>query len=253
MKKIIVTALSAVGLLASGVVVADSHSELPDFAPIETYTCNYNEGMGPEDLDEAAAGWNKWMDDEGQGNYWAATVVPVYFGPDAFDFGWIGSWTSGTEMGTGTDKWLTEGGEYAAKFAAVADCNTHSGFAGSMIKAPPDTSPDTIVLAFSDCNITTDDPNADLFAKFAQWTEFAEERGYKNGAWVLFPVYGAGGAKFDFKMVQGYDSFADQGADWDLYASGDYVKAGEINAGDWECDDARIYRATVRRRIAEED
>lgn len=253
MKKILVTAFSAVSMFVSAAVLAEDAPELPSFSPVETYTCSYNEGMGPDDLDEATAAWNEWMDENDQGTYFAATVVPVYFGPDAFDFGWIGAWTSGTEMGTGHDMWMNEGGEYAAKFADVADCDTHSGFASSMIKAPPsETSPDKIVLAFTDCNITTDDPNADLFAKFAQWTEYATERGYKNGSWVMFPVYGAGGAEFDFKMVNGYDSFADQGADWDLYGSGDYIKAAEINGGDWECDDARVYHATIRRRMAED-
>lgn len=252
MKKTIVTALTAVGLLASNAVVADNHDDR-GFYPVETYTCTYNEGMGTDDLDEATAAWNKWMDDEGQNNYWAATVVPVYFGPDTFDFGWIGSWGSGTDMGKGTDMWMTEGLEYAAKFAAVADCNTHSSFAASEIKAPTENTPDTIVLAFTDCNITTDDPDVDMFGKFAEWTEYAEGRGYKNGSWVLFPVWGAGGAEFDFKMVNGYDNFTDQGTDWDLYASGDYRKASDINDGTWECDDARVYHGTIRRRMAEED
>ena len=254
MKKILIAAISAASVLLSTTAIGQDEPALPKFSPIETFTCTYNEGMGPKDLDKATAAWNKWMDANKVGDYWAATVVPYYFGPDAFDFGWIGAWSSGTAMGQGTDMWTTKGTEHAAKFAAVGDCNTHSGFAASMTRDPGgEGSSDSLVLEFTDCNITTDDPNADLFGKFGQWADFAKERGYKGGSWVLFPTYGAGGAEFDFKMIRGYDNFAEMGANWDLYASGDYIKANEINDGNWECDDARVYIATVRRRMAEED
>lgn len=255
MKKKLIAALTAAVVCVSGAAFAqDDQAELPTFSPIETYTCTYKEGKGPADLDAAVAAWNAWMDEEGVTSYWAATVTPYYFGPDAFDFGWLGAWSSGATMGTGTDTWLSEGGEYAAKFAAVMDCDTHSAFAGTEIKEPPgDGNPDNIVLTFTDCNIAEIDGIVDLFAALNAWAEYSTERGYQNGTWLLFPAYGGGGAEFDFKIVNSYENHAAMGTNWDLFASGDYVKHGELTGAAYECDDARVYNAKIRRRMAENE
>ena len=229
---------------------------MPSFAPVETYTCNYNEGMGPDDLDGAVDKWNAWMDDEGQTNYFAATLVPIYYGAETFDFGWLGFNLTGSEMGAGTDHWLAKGGEHQANFAAVADCDTHSGFASTRVKEAYDDGEEDdgqFVLTFTDCKITTEDDSVDILGAISQWTAYATEQGYKNSAFVMFPVYGGGGAEVDFKMVQGYDNFSDLGEDWERYGKGDYIKAGEFNPGLYDCDDARVYLGTVRREIPEEE
>jgi len=255
MKKKLIAAAAATMVFVSGVAIAQDEQEMPSFAPVETYTCNYNEGMGPADLDAATEKWNAWMDDEGQTNYFASTLVPAYYGSETFDFGWLGFYATGSEMGAGTDHWLTEGGEHQANFAAVADCDTHTGFASTEVKTPPDNDDEddgSFVLTFTDCTITTDG-DEDILGAIGQWAAYATERGYKNGAWVMFPVYGGGGAEYDFKMVNGYGDFSAVGTDWDLYAEGDYVKAGELNPGLYDCDDARVYVGTVRRDMAQEE
>ncbi len=254
MKKYLIAVLAAAVIPVSGSVFAEDEQEEMLISPVETFTCTYEEGKGPADLDAAVDAWNAWMDEENDHTYWAATVTPYYYGPDAFDFGWIGAWNSGATMGAGTDKWLSEGGEYAEMFNAVADCETHSGFASVMLKEPPgDDDPDNLVLTFTDCNVVSEDPDADLMGALSAWAEYATTRGYRNGSWVLFPVFGGGGAEFDFKIVDGYDTHTDLGADWDLYASGDYEKDDELNGGIYECDDARMYVGSIRRRIAEDE
>ena len=124
-----IAALAAVTVFVSGAVLAQDEQKLPEFSPIETYTCNYKDGMDSGDFDAVVDAWNAWMDKDGDNSYWAATVTPYYYGSETFDIGWIGAWKDGASMGTGTDRWLSEGGEYAAQFAAVVDCETHSGFA----------------------------------------------------------------------------------------------------------------------------
>ena len=209
--------------------------------------------MDTGDFDAAVDAWNAWMDGEGDNAYWAATLTPFYYGSETFDIGWIGAWKNGASMGTGTDRWLSEGGEYAAKFAAAVDCESHSGFASSQIKEPPDeNAPDSIVLTFTDCNIAESDEEVDLFAAFNAWATYATERGYQNSSWVLFPVFGGGGAEFDFKIVNSYDNYAELGHDWDLYAEGDYLKNTELTGAAYECDDDRVYNATIRRRFETE-
>jgi hypothetical protein len=251
MKKLQIAALAASIVFVSGTALGQDDAALPSFSPLETYTCNYNEGMGPDDLDAAVDAWNAFMDKEGDTDYFAATIVPIYFGAETFDFGWLGANSSGTAMGEGNDRWMSKGSEYAAKFAAVADCDTHSGFASTQIKTGDGgPAPDHFVITFSDCAIKDDNP--DLFGAMNAWSAYASERGYKNSAWALFPVYGGGGAEFGFKLVNAYDNFSDLGTDWDLYASGDYVKHGELTDGAYECDDSRVYAGQTRRQSPSE-
>ena len=254
MKRNLIAVLTAALVFMSGNAFAQDEQEMPSFSPVEAYTCNFNEGMGPDDLDAAVAKWNAWMDDEGQTNYFAATLVPIYYGTETFDFGWLGFNPTGSEMGAGTDHWIAAGGEQRADFAAVTDCDTHTGFASTEVKAPAENDEDdgSFVLTFTDCTITTDG-DEDILAAIGEWNDYKTESGYNNGAWVMFPVYGGGGAEYDFKMLQGYDNFSDLGEDWERYSKGDYVKAGELNPGLYECDDARVYLGTVRREMAEEE
>ena len=62
MKKNLIAAVAATLVFVSGAAVAQDEQEMPSFSPVETFTCNYNEGMGPADLDDAVDKWNKWMD-----------------------------------------------------------------------------------------------------------------------------------------------------------------------------------------------
>lgn len=224
--------------------------------PVEIFTCSYLEGKGSGDLDAVIAEWNDWMDDRGVDDYFAMTLTPFYFGASgySFDVGWLGSWPDGASMGRGTDRWITEGGEMAATFGDVVDCDTHSNFATIELKSPGEgPAPDTIVAAFSDCEVTEGVPFDELMAALESWSAYQEESGYSNGAWMMFPVYGGGGVEFDFKLVDGYDNHTALGADYDRYGrGGDYVKYGELLGDKLECDDARVYNARIRRRPATE-
>ena len=73
--------LATSGLICTfmtGPAVADSHadSELDPASPIELFTCNYNEGQGPADLDKAVDAWNAWADRQNLAEYSAWTRGP---------------------------------------------------------------------------------------------------------------------------------------------------------------------------------
>ena len=242
------------GIVTPGVALAqDEQAPQLMVAPIETFTCNYVDGKGPADLDGVIDDWNKWSDKKKLNQYFAMTMTPQYFGANyRFDVGWLGAWTDGAAMGRETDVWTSEGADVAAKFASVVDCDTHSNFASVQLKSPGEgPAPDKLVVTFSDCNIMEGVEFDDLMAALNEWSAYQEEKGYGNGAWILFPVYGGGGAEFDFKLVDGYDSYAELGADYDRYGNGgDYVKFDELLGGKMECDDARVYDGIVRRRSA---
>ena len=140
MKSVRVTAASAALflLVGSAPVVADNHEEESDggFIPIEIFACNFEDGMGPDDLNAVTAKWNEWMDEEGATDYFAALMYPNFSNDLGFDVGWIGGWSDGNAMGAGTDMWMGQSGELGAEFDAVLDCPSHTLFASARMKDP---------------------------------------------------------------------------------------------------------------------
>ncbi|MBT8103793.1 MAG: hypothetical protein KJO95_12540 [Gammaproteobacteria bacterium] len=253
MKKSPIVNLTAILVFALGAVsaVGQETSEEPVITPVETYTCNYNEGKGPADLDKVIDGWSAYMDEQGADNYFAMTLTPHYFGAKTFDVGWLGSAMSAEELGAGADAWMKDGAKQAAAFASVITCDSHSNFATMQIKeSPGETAPDNIVLTFSNCSAVEGNSMEEVFAAMDAWTAYSTENGYRNGTWVMFPAYGVDDADFDFKLVNGYDNHTDMGKDYDHYANGGgYQKHAELLGGVLSCDITRVYDGVIRRRI----
>lgn len=254
MKRSLTFATTTALVFSLGVASAQDEEAARTITPVDTYTCNYNEGKGPADLNAAIDGWNAWMDEQGSDNYFAMTMTPHYYGPETFNVGWLGFAPTAEALGAGADNFAANGQAQAAAFGSAITCETHSNFASMTVKEPPErASPDSLVLAFSDCSVTDGVSMGDVFGGLDQWTAYQTEKGYQNGSWVFFPAYGGGGEEFDLKMVNAWDSHADRGKDYDLYANGGgYQKRGEIMGDMLSCDSSRIYDGAVRRRIAED-
>jgi len=252
--------LAALGCAClGGTAIADEH-ESPGmdagsmsgmrFTPVQTYTCNYNDGKGPADLDAAIGKYTAFLDEIGDEDYFAMTVTPRFHGPDTFDVGWLGTWPDGDAMGAGLDVWVNAGSEYAQAFGEVVTCDSHSMYASTELKAPPEgPPPDRIVLAFSDCNVPNPDDWENLMAALGQWVAHMESRGYEAGEWMMFPVLGGGGAEYDFKHVTAWDSYSTMGMEFEMYGTGgDWMKHGELTGDMLQCDDARVYDGRIVRR-----
>ncbi len=255
MKRSLIFATTTALVFGLGVASAqEEEAAASTITPVDTYTCSYNEGKGPADLDAVIDGWNAWMDEQGMDNYYAMTMTPHYYGPETFDVGWLGFAPTAEELGAGADNYAVNGQAQAAAFGSAITCDTHSNFASMTVKEPPErASPDSLVLAFSDCSVADGVSMSDVFAGLDQWSAYQIEQSYQNGSWVFFPAYGGGGEEFDLKMVSAWDSHADRGKDYDLYANGGgYQKRGEIMGDMLSCDSSRIYDGAVRRRIEED-
>lgn len=242
-------------VVGSPAVLAEDEADVPHYDPLETYTCNYRDGKGSADLDAVIEQWNAYMDENDDDQYFAMTLTPQYHGAETFDIGWLGVAPTGEQMGQGTDDFAANGGEIGAAFGSVLDCDTHSLFASMQVKAPPEREmPDSVVVAFSDCNVKDGQDWDEMFAGLGAWSQYGTDNGYTNGTWVLFPAYGSGDEGYDFKIVNSYDSHADLGRNFDLYGSGGgYIKHGEIMGDMLDCNVSRLYDGKVRRLINEED
>jgi hypothetical protein len=257
MHKTVLLALASASFVIAGspAAFAQEEDKGPEFAPLETFTCDYREGKGPADLDDAVDTWTAYMDENDADQYLAMTMTPQMHGSETFDVGWLGVAPTGEEMGQGRDGYRANGGESAAAFDAVLDCNTHSQFASLQIKEPPEReNPGNLVISFSDCEIEEDLKFSDVVAGLRAWGEYQAANGYSNGTWALFPAYGSGDEDFDFKLVHAYDNHAGMGRDFDLYGTGGgFMKRREIMGDMLDCNVGRVYDGTVRRTINDEE
>jgi hypothetical protein len=250
--------VSALLFGCTGLAVADSHeADGPSFNPVEGWTCNYNDGKGPADLDKTVAAWNEWMDDKGQGDYFAVTMTPNYFGERAFDVAWVGVWRDGNAMGRGADLWINEGGEIADGFSEVLTCDSHANFASQNVKQPAqndeDPDDDTFVVTFSNCSIREGRTIDEYMAAQEEWKAYADEHGFTGGTWIWWPVYGESDNDYDFKIVSSADDHAAMGANWQLFSEGHYAKSNELFDDIVNCDIGRVYDGRTVREMADDD
>lgn len=255
MKKTLLTLLTGGLVFAGGINTAMAQDEDGSASPLEIYTCSYADGKGPADLDKVVANWNKWADDQGVTDYSAWTMTPYFFSSEQdFDVIWLGATKTGKSMGAAQDTWLATGGKLADEFNSVIPCDSHSMSAVVQFKAPPEPEDPSsnFVLDFSDCTIGDGKHfSTDVAPALKAWSKLREEQGSTAGMWALFPVYGGGGEKYDFKFVVSHGNYSEMGADFDSY---DSAKAREIFPyGMLDCDSSRSYMVTSRRRAESAD
>ena len=260
MKKILTAAMSALMFLfvGSGAALAqDEDAAEAPARPVETFTCNYLDGKGPANLDPVIDEWNAWMDENGTGDYFSATMTPQYYGEWPFDIGWVGAWANGNAMGSGTDQWVHNSGDLPGQFSEVFDCTSHSSFVSIQLREQADTGAepdDHFVLNFSNCSFKEDAGGYEaLMSAQAEWNAYADEHGFVSSAWMWFPIAGETNGDYDFKYVVGTPDHTTSGANWQLFTDGHWEKSEDLFSEVLDCDISRVYDGTVRRRFAAED
>ena len=246
-----ISVLAGLALLATGPVMAQvSEGGLGKVLPVELFACTYNNRQDADDLNSVISRWNRWMDERSIDNYAAWTLAPYYYGPEQeFDLLWMGAYTDGNAMGAGTDQWLAEGGDIDEGFQEVLTCGAHIGLASAMYKSPPDNAtPTTAIIRMMDCKLNEGHRYEDIKAAEMKWAEHMISSGSTTGTWHWFPIYGGGGADYDYKVVNAYANFTEMGADWERFSNGGGRDVSTEVFGDIDdCDDARVYIATSVR------
>ena len=255
MKNKILAALTAALLTFCGWTTAlaqEEEAKPPYVTPVDTFTCSYNDGQGPEDLDKAIANWNAYMDEQGATDYGAITLTPYYYGADTFELGWLGFWTNQEAMGAGIDNYLASGGKSAEGFNKALTCDSHEHWATINVKQPKEgPPPDNFVLMFSNCTVAEETEWPELKGAIDKAVDYMTEQDFGNGAWMMWQVFGGGGeTDWDFKWVTSYDNYTDFGKAYQHNANGGGRQAMREIMGDLlDCDAARVYNAKTVRRI----
>ena len=256
MNKKVVSSFAVVPLLLVGwgaAIAQDEEEKPPYVVPVDTFTCTYNDGKGPKDLDKVVAAWNAHLDEEGVDDYAAMTVTPNYYGQDTFQVGWLGWWTSQEAMGAGIDSYRAgAAGKFDPMFAEVISCDTHSHYASVQVKSPPEGEmPDNLVLMFSNCTRNDEVEWDDLWDRIGKGVEYMESHGYNHAAFMMWPVFGGEGEpEWDFKWVNVHENYTEFGKAYQHNANGGGRQAmNEIMDNGLDCDPARVYDAKVVRKI----
>ena len=240
---------------ASGAVLAqDDEPENPTMRVVEGWTCDYNEGKGPADLKKANDAWNKWMDETGQNDYYAAIISPYFFGEQNFDIGWLGVARDGNVFGSGTQRWIDEGGEVGKLFGEAITCKSHTAWV-SMTTDPRDgdgndrdESDNDFVLSISNCSINEGHTFDEFLAASKKWDAYGKENGINTVGWAWFPVAGESNGDYGFKAVSAADDFVKLGANWQKFMEGHWRASEEIFDDITDCDSSRIYVGKTIRR-----
>lgn len=245
-------------VVGSGTVLAQDDEPAPPLRPVETWTCDYNEGKTRADLDKANAAWNKWMDETGQDHYTAFIMTPQFFGEWNFDVAWVGVAKDGNSFGKGTDRWLSEGGEIGAMFGEVVTCSSHGSFVSMNVKRMPPSDEEgdgKFVIEFQNCSLEkeTDGAFDEFIEAQEQWNAYADEHGFDYNAWVWWPIHGETDDSYDFKYVSAIADYTTFGANWQLYADGHWRKSNELLDALLDCDIARAYDGTMLRWWADDE
>ena len=220
--------------------------------PVELFTCNYNDGKGPDDLDKVIAKWNKWADKNGIDDYAAWTLTPYYFSPEQeFDIIWLGAGKDAVALGKAQDSYIAEDAGLHEAFNEVLSCDAHLNFASINFKAAPQgDTPSNSVLTFSDCSYkdgATFDALGDAMGK---WSQHLSEGGSKATIFHWYPVYGGGKEEFDFKWLEAHENFATLGADYERYGNGRGFETKRVLLNHLiSCDSRRAYVAQSRRYV----
>lgn len=251
MTKTLVSSLLTCLLLLAGSSTALAEDEASfKVVPVELFTCTYNDGKGPADLDKAVDNWNAWADKNGWDSYAAWTLTPYYFGPDQdFDVIWLGAGKDAVALGQAQDAYLGEDAGLHAGFSEVVSCDAHVNYASLQFKAPPEgATPGDSVLTFSDCNFKEGAKFEALSAAMEKWSMHLAEGGSSAAIWHWYPAYGGGGEEFDFKWLEAFSNFTELGGDFERYGNGGgYKVAGELFGELIDCDSTRAYVAKNRR------
>jgi len=252
MKKLYVASLVSCCVLmtGSGTILAQDDNAL--VIPVELFTCNYNEGKGSADLDNAIAKWNSWADTTGMDDYSAWTLTPYYYGADQkFDVIWLGAAKNAVALGKAQDAYLNEDAGVRQAFAEVISCDAHANFASLNYKAPPSgASPGNSVITFSDCSYKEGASFAAMNESMAKWDQHLSDAGSNTSIFHWYPVYGGGGEEFSFKWIEAHENFAALGADYEVMGNGKgYELQGDLFDDLVDCDSTRAYVAQSRRFV----
>ena len=230
---------------SSSVTLADHHGA-PETAALEAFFCSFEKGKDMDDLLKVTAEWDKWIDSSDSKAYAAYVMQPVInTGADfPYDYFWLGVAKNHEALGKSADEWMKKGGKIAAKFDAVAPCDTHILMTSQVIK-PGNNDGKGGFAQISSCELKDGANMMSLMAADKQWVSWMTDNEMPGG---LVRWYGGVGeakdSTTDFYSVYLAESLAQRGKAHDMMMAGGGAALNSIYEDVMTCDVPRVYHGT---------
>ena len=230
---------------SSSLTLADHHAA-PQTAALEAVFCSFEKGKDMDDLLKVTAEWDKWIDSSDSKAYGAYVMQPVInTGADfPYDYFWLGVAKNHEALGQSADEWMKKGGKIAAKFDAVAPCDTHILMTSQVIK-PGNNDGKGGFAQISSCELKDGANMMSLMAADKQWVSWMTDNEMPGG---LVRWYGGVGeakdSTTDFYSVYLAESLAQRGKAHDMMMAGGGAALNSIYEDVMTCDVPRVYHGT---------
>ena len=230
---------------SSSLTLADHHAA-PQTAALEAVFCSFEKGKDMDDLLKVTAEWDKWIDSSDSKAYAAYVMQPVInTGADfPYDYFWLGVAKNHEALGQSADEWMKKGGKIAAKFDAVAPCDTHILMTSQVIK-PGNNNGKGGFAQISSCELKDGANMMSLMAADKQWVSWMTDNEMPGG---LVRWYGGVGeakdSTTDFYSVYLAESLAQRGKAHDMMMAGGGAALNSIYEDVMTCDVPRVYHGT---------
>ena len=208
--------------------MTSSYTDLWEFYPWEITDCNFQEGKTGEDYAEVMKLFNAHLDNLGVTAYEAITMEPYYYGSEHRHFlRWVSYWLSGEDLGNYSVKWTgswgtPEGAKVLVPYGETVVYDNHMGWSVALVRKPKTQKvTDNSIIVMQDCRFTEKPTSMEEVRKAVNaLVSEMDNRKYENGVWIMFPSWGYTNSDYDFKLLTRYDSFAELGVAWEMYAPG---------------------------------
>ncbi len=206
-------------LFLSGTFFATADDHMPPaFFPIETYACSYTEANGLAEMLATAKKWNKWTSKEIPEAGFAAVLTPYLADRSAVssDVFWVNMAPNFEAMGSVQDQWVAKGSKLAAEFDEICSNDSHSMFAGQMVRRPAADGPQSGYIGFESCTLKEGASTQKMLAADAKFVARQASIGNTGMTMRWWPMAGVSPQmEGDFYLVSGVDSMQSLGQNID--------------------------------------
>lgn len=240
--KISVAVFAVFGLLWNTFAVAQENTPA---VPVEWWDCEFVDGKDFEDLEKVNARFNKWAD-KNMSDYSAWIMVPNLHSGVDYDFGWLGSWSSGASFGKGIDAFMQDQDMQDA-FGEVIDCSGRHVMATSAVINAPDGPPDNGVVVFSACSHRDGKTFDDSYNAHKKMSDVMRGMGGKGASWLFYPGLGTA-EELDYWSVIAFKSYSELGEATEMWTNGGgWKKGAEILGPVSSCESSSVWNAYLVR------
>lgn len=246
MKRLIMTALTAVLTLSMNISTTFAQGGPPQFRPVELWACAFRDRKDQDDMNEVY----EMIEANGGDTAYAAWQLNRFVTGNLgqnLDFIYLGAWADYAAMGADLEDVWQNHPEIDAAWEEVVDCQGLM-FASLEIQGLSESADgdDNFLLEIRDCKTGEGVGNGQAVNAIRQYNDYRVANGLAVSTFVWFPTHGGGDAEFDFKIAAAFDgprAWGDAGQ-W-FFDNAAYRTRGDIGDGILACDEARLYSGTT--------